>query len=304
MDQHVTRRDFLRVASGAMLAGTSLMAGWGTTLGAPKPVVAGTSNARSRVVIVRDEKALDKDGKPRAKAMAEMLDAGVASLLQERDVKKAWSQLVQPEDIVGIKTNVWRFLRTPLSLEEAITARLIGAGVTPESIAIGDRDVLKNPLFELSSALINVRPSRTHHWAGVGSLIKNYVMFSPEPWTYHDDSCADLAALWDLPTVRGKTRLNILVMLTPLFQGKGPHHFQKKYTWGYNGLILGTDPVAVDATGVRILEAKRKEFFGKEQPFATPAKHVWVAQEKFGLGNADASRIDLVHVGWEKNRLI
>jgi hypothetical protein len=145
---------------------------------------------------------------------------------------------------------------------------------------------------------------RTHHWSGVGSLIKNYIMFVEEPWTWHGDSCADLAGIWDLPIVKGKTRLNVLVMLTPLFHSKGPHAFKKEYTWPYGGLLVGTDPVAVDATGLRILEAKREEFFGSRRPFATSPKHIRVAAEKFRLGVADPAGIDLLRLGWKEGALI
>jgi hypothetical protein len=94
------------------------------------------------------------------------------------------------------------------------------------------------------------------------------------------------------------------VVLTPLFHGKGPHHFQAEYTWAYKGLILGTDPVAVDATALRLLEAKRREHFGQEQPFSVPPKHIQVAQDKYQLGLADAQRIDLVKLGWSEGLLI
>ena len=181
---------------------------------------------------------------------------------------------------------------------------MTGACVAKERIGIGDRGVLDNPIFQQATALINVRPLRTHHWSGVGSCIKNYIMFSRTPWTWHDDSCANLAGLWELPAVKGKTRLNILVMLTPLFHGKGPHHFQAKYTWEYKGLIVGSDPVAVDATGVRILEAKRKDFSAQEEPFTTSPTHIQAAEEKHRLGIADPSRIDVQKLGWMDHALI
>jgi hypothetical protein len=107
-----------------------------------------------------------------------------------------------------------------------------------------------------------------------------------------------------MPEIKSKTRLNILVMLTPLFHGKGPHHYQAGYTWEYNGMLLGTDPVAVDATGVRILKAKRREHFGKDEPFSVPVKHIQVAQDKFGLGVADPARIEVVKLGWKEGALI
>ena len=104
--------------------------------------------------------------------------------------------------------------------------------------------------------------------------------------------------------MEGKTRLNILVMLSPLFHGKGPHHFHAEYTWNYKGLIVGFDPVAVDSTGLRILEARRRAHFGKEEPFATPVTHLKVADEKYRLGNADPSRIEVVKLGWQEDVLI
>ena len=145
---------------------------------------------------------------------------------------------------------------------------------------------------------------RAHAWSGVGSLLKNYIMFDPDPPIYHPDSCADLAKLWKLPITKDKTRLNILVMLTPLFHGTGPHLFNPKYSWAYNGLLVGFDPVAVDATGVRIIQAKRKEFFGEHRPINPPAKHIFLADTRHHLGNADPNKIELIKLGWEKDILI
>jgi hypothetical protein len=60
----------------------------------------------------------------------------------------------------------------------------------------------------------------------------------------------------------------------------------------------------VDSTGLRILEAKRAQYFGKNMPFAVEPKHIRVAQEKYGLGIADADEIELVRLGTQKDVLI
>jgi hypothetical protein len=99
-------------------------------------------------------------------------------------------------------------------------------------------------------------------------------------------------------------RLNILVMLTPQFHGVGPHSFSKKYVWPYRGLIVGVDPVAVDATGARILQAKRNLFFGRERPISPPAHHIEIAGSRYGLGVSDPASIDLLRLGWEDDALI
>ena len=126
-----------------------------------------------------------------------MLDEAVMQLLGEAEPEAAWRRLVKSSDTVGIKSNVWRFLPTPPALEEAIRARVAGVGVDTERIGIDDRGVLGHPAFRQATALINVRPLRTHHWSGVGSCIKNYIMFSRVPSSWHDDSCANLGGLWE-----------------------------------------------------------------------------------------------------------
>ena len=76
---------------------------------------------------------------------------------------------------------------------------------------------------------VNVRPLRTHNLSGLGTLIKNSIMFVPDPSSYHANACEKLGAIWHLPHVKGKTRLNVPVMLTPQFHSTGPHHFSKGY---------------------------------------------------------------------------
>ncbi len=259
---------------------------------------------RSRVVLIRDQAVFDDKRRIDAAVLAGMVDQGVAALLGEKDPAAAWGRLIRPDDVVGIKTNQWRFLHTPKELEAMLRARVEAAGVAADRISVRDRGVLDDPIFQKSTALLNARPMRTHHWAGVGTCIKNYILFHPKPSDWHGDSCANLAGVWDLPIVKGKTRLNILVMLHPLFHGKGPHHYQAEYTWNYKGLIVGQDPVAVDATGLRIIEAQRRRHFGKDEPLATPVTHLEVAEEKYHLGVADPEKIEVVKLGWTDDILI
>jgi len=292
----VTRRQFLKTGSSAALAGALY-------LSAPDRILAGTGD-KSRVVLVRDKDVLNEKGLVQADRLAGMLDQAVMALVDRKKPLAAWQQIVGSDDAVGIKTNMWRYLRTPLELEAAIRERLMEVGIAEDKIGLNDRGVLRDEKFINATALINVRPMRTHHWSGVGSLLKNYIMFVDSPSDYHDDTCADLAKLWRLPQTKDKTRLNILVMLTPQFHGVGPHSFNPQYTWSYGGLLVGFDPVAVDATGVRILQAKRREHFGEERPINPPPKHVFLADTRHHLGTADPEKIDLVRLGWQEDSLI
>lgn len=292
----ISRRKLLKDSAKAAVAGALFM-NWPAGL-------MGNENNRSKVVLIRNHRVVKENGETDGEIINRMLDEAVVELTGRPTVRDAWLQILRPDDVLGIKTNVWARLRTPVELEQGIRRHAMDIGIREEDIGILDRGVINDPVFKRATALINVRPMRTHAWSGVGTLIKNYIMFTRRPSDMHPDSCADLASVWFYPQVKGKTRLNILVMLTPLFHGVGPHHFNRKYTWNYGGLLAGFDPVAVDATGVRIIQAKRREYFGEERPINPPPKHIMVADTKFGLGTADPARIDLVRLGYQENALI
>ncbi len=293
----LTRRQFnlsLSALGGAALLPGRVFAAGGARAGAP---------ARTKVVLVRDATVLDEKGKPRQDVVLKMLDDAVAALTGKNGLS-AWRTFLKPSDVVGIKTNVWQYLPTTEAVDSALRQRVLDVGVKAKDVAVDDRGVLGNPVFRRATALINARPMRAHAWSGVGSLIKNYIMFSPDPASYHPDSCADLARVWSLPIVKGKTRLNVLVMLTPQFHGVGPHSFNPRYVWKYHGLVVGFDPVACDSVGLRILEAKRRAFFGDARPLAPPAKHIALADTRHHLGTADPAKIELVRIGYGKDSLI
>ena len=291
-----TRRDFLREASSAAAAGTMVFS-------LPKRVFA-SQEKKTKVVLIRNEGVLDDLNKPRPEIVQAMLDEAMTTLLGIDDPVRAWKKIIKPDDIVGIKTNEWRQLPTTNEIENAIKRRILDVGVLDKNIQIRDQRVYSDEIFQKATALINARPMRTHHWSGVGSLIKNYIMFVNNPSSYHPDSCADLATIWNLPLVKGKTRLNVLVMFTPLFHGIGPHDFNPQYTWPYKGLLVGFDPVAVDATGVRILQAKRKAYFGEDRPLNPPPKHVFLADTRHHLGTADPEKIELIKLGWKEDAFV
>lgn len=288
-----TRRELLL---GAAAAAAASLAARAPAL-SPEP-------PKARVVLVRRREVLDAKGNVDGAVLKEMLDEGVAALLGAPDAVAAWRRLVSPSDVVGIKTNAWRYLPTPPALEDALRISVVRAGVKPENVAVDDRGVRENPVFRRATALLNVRPMRTHHWSGLGTCLKNVIMFSESPSDYHADACAPLGALWDLPEVKGKVRLNVLVLLTPQFHGVGPHGFAAEYTWPYRGLLLGTQPVPVDATGARILIAQRRKHFGDERPMKPSPHHIEIAGTRYGLGPSDPARIDLVRLGWTDEALI
>jgi hypothetical protein len=290
----ITRRDFLRGTVYTALA---------TSAGLPieEDVKA---EEKVKVVLVRDEKVIDQQGRINQKVLQQMLDRGVSRLLGKKDPLQAWKTLIKSSDIVGIKSNAWSPLPTPEELEGAIQQRILDAGVPKRNISIDDQGVLDDEVFRSSTALINVRPLRTHFWSGIGGCIKNYIMFTRTPWLYHGDSCSPLASIWSKPIVKGKTRLNILSLIRTQFYSRGAHHFDRRYISEYKGLLIGKDPVALDAVGIRLLQRQRFAHFGEDRPLDTQPIHILAADQKYKLGVSDLNRIEIVKLGWMEGVLI
>jgi hypothetical protein len=294
IEKAITRRDFLKGAAGVVLT---------TALSSSLPGT-GQAQTRSRVVLVRDANVLGPQGEIDSKVLQSMLDEAVRTLTDKKEAVSGWKTLIKKSDIVGIKTNAWKYLPTPPEIEQAIKQRVIEVGVAESNISIDDKGVRNNPIFQNSTAIVNTRPLRTHHWAGTGTCLKNYIMFVPTPSEYHPDGCSELGKIWTLPVVKGKTRLNILAALTPQFYGRGANFFDRRYVWQYKGIIVGTDPVAVDAVGAELLRLKRIAHFGEDMALDVTPRHITVADKKYNLGNSDLKMIDLVKVGWKDNILL
>jgi hypothetical protein len=290
----ITRRDFFKGTAGLLFASSGLTA-------IPRSAKA---QAKIRVVVIRNMGVVGPNSEINRNILQAMLDEAACILTGEKETHLAWQSMFTKADIVGIKTNAWRYLPTPKELEGVIQQRLLDVGISSGNISIDDRGVLDNPVFNKATALVNVRPVRTHHWSGVGSCLKNYIMFVRQPSAYHDEGCSDLGKIWTYPVVKGKTRLNILCALTPQFYGRGANFFDRRYVWPYKGLIVGTDPVAVDAVGAELLRRKRIAHFGEDRALDVQPVHISVADKKYKLGISDLSRIEVVKVGWQEEVLL
>ena len=293
----ITRRQLIKDTATATI-GSALL------FNSPLHLWSNSSEKKSKVILIRDERIPDYGTEADQDVVQKMLDKAVMELTGASDTISAWKKIIKPTDTVGIKTNSWPMLGTPKTVENSIKNGVLTAGVPDEKMSIDDRRVKSNPVFQNATALINTRPMRTHAWAGVGTLLKNMIMFAEKPSAYHDDSCADLATLWELPQIKDKVRLNVLVMFTPLFHGIGPNHFNKEFVWTYKGLIISQDPVAADSVGLQIIQAKRKEFFGEVKPLNPHAKHIEYAEKRHHLGVADPAKIELIKIGYTENSFI
>ncbi len=286
----VTRRDFIRGSVGATL-GLSL-------LGPQWLRGSGQKNARSSVVIVRDQNVMDSALNVDKNILGKMLEQTLTKVTGKDNVKEAWLELVSPEDIIGL-------VPTPLmnpthdELIEVVKDSLVSAGVPAENIRNAQgRSVDLEPI----TALISLPGLKAHWLTGIGTVIKNYILYSGSPRNYHYQDSTKLGEIWRLPQVKGKTKLILVDALHPVCD-KGPQ-VDPRYRWAYNGLIAGTDPVAVEAVCLKVILAKRDEIRGEPWPLSPPPICVEAADKAYKLGTSDLNNIDIHTIGWTEDLLI
>ncbi len=286
----ITRRDFIRgnvgITLGVSLLGPEMLKGMVEESG------------RSSVFIIRDSEVMDQDMAADKKVLKKMLRQVLEGVTGESDVKKAWLSLVSPKDIIGL-------VPTPLmnpthdELIEAVTASLEEAGIPGKNIRNAQgRSVDLEPI----TALISLPGLKAHWLTGIGTVIKNYILYSGAPRNYHNQDSAKLGEIWNLPQVKGKTRLILVDALHPVCD-KGPQ-VDPRYRWPYKGLIAGTDPVAVEAVCLKIIEKKRENLRGEPWPLSPPPICVEAVDKVYKLGNSQLKKIDIHITGWKKDRLI
>jgi hypothetical protein len=299
---HLTRRDFVRGTVGAAVAAS--IAGCRDDAaqaapGADASRQAGPRPARSsQVVLVRDEHVLNATHDVDTAILDRMLGDTVMRLTGQSTSRAAWLTLVKPADTVGLVPTD-HLNPTHKEVTDAVRRALIDAGIPGDRIRTGNRGL---DLARACTAFIALPALKAHWLTGVGTVFKNYIMFSGAPDRYHDANNAKLGEIWLLPDLKGKTRLVLVDALRPLCD-KGPQP-DPRYMWDYNGLIAGTDPVAVETVGLQIIMAKRQALRGEPWPLSPPPLCVKAADEVYGLGTSRLEEIKVVRAGWDKDALI
>ncbi|HXK59042.1 MAG TPA: DUF362 domain-containing protein [Acidobacteriota bacterium] len=275
-----TRRDFLRSTTAA------------ATVAATSAPLLSAAGAVSSVVVVRDQKAMTGGNKVDAAIVEKMVAETVMRVTGEKSTKSAWLSLFKPTDIVGLVPTP-HLNPTHDEVVAAVRQQLVEAGIPESNIrnAQGGTEVVKQ-----CTALISLPGLKAHWLTGIGTVLKNYILFSGRARDYHYADSAKLGEIWNLPHVKGKTRLVLVDALRPLCD-KGPQP-DPRYMWPYKGLIAGKDPVAVERVGLEIITKKRDALRGEPWPLSPPPLCVEAADKDYHLGVSDLKRIKVETVGW------
>jgi len=289
-DDHsvLTRRDFIRGTVGAALAASTL----GLTTARAK------ASPPSLVTVVRDKDVQDAARRVNTAVLRKMLDQSLVMVTGRKSPKEAWLSLVKPKDVIGLVPTP-HLNPTHDEVVEAVTASLRAAGIPRDHIigAQGDPDYPKK-----CTALIALPALKAHWLTGIGTVLKLYILYSGNPRNYHHQNSAKLGEIWNLPFVKGKTRLVLVDALYPLCD-KGPQP-DPRYKWSYNGLIAGIDPVAVETVCLKIITAKRRAIRGEPWPLSPPPICVEAADKVYGLGQSRQDRIKIETSGWKTGLLL
>ena len=153
--------------------------------------------------------------------------------------------------------------------------------------------------------LINLPTLKDHQSAGVTLCLKNLShglvnnVSRSHADTSHNDCGEFIPAVVAMPVIRSKVVLNVLDGLKALYHA-GPGG-RPQFVWEHKTLYFGTDPVAIDRIGLRVIDEKRVASGMKPSAQAGPdsfdrfvtkqPEHIDIAG-KLGLGESDRAKIE------------
>ena len=146
-----------------------------------------------------------------------------------------------------------------------------------------------------ATVLINLPVLKDHGIAGVTAALKNNFGLVHNPNKFHLNGCdPHVAEVNARPMVRNKQKLVICDALRVQVEGGPAYHPAHAVTYG--GILLATDPVALDMIAWGVLEQLRKDRKLPSLPAARRKPAYILTAARLGLGVGDPKRIDLVEV--------
>lgn len=273
-----TRRAFLK---GVAALGAGLAADRAPGEGPARPEPA------ARVVDLRCA-GWRRGRRPDPAVVERMINAALRALTGKTSEDDAWRAFFSPRDRIAIKFNsvsgdftganqifvhaIARRLeaigvpRRNMFAIEAVRARLPGSGepdLTPTGeVKVHDRTTrLRRLLTDQIDAIIDVPNLKDHDRAGFTGALKNVAFagksFMTNPSQLHANGCDPyVATLYAMKPMREKNRLVVFNALLGIYEN-GPVPISRVWQWPHNGVLVATDPVAVDTVALELIERQR-----------------------------------------------
>ena len=158
-------------------------------------------------------------------------------------------------------------------------------------------------IVPVCTSFVNVPVLKHHTMAGVTLSLKNWFGAINNPNKYHFDVSSDNyipdlnSMLFSKSGLNKKQPLIICDAIMAQYD-MGPGYRPNK-VWNYSGLVVSTDPVALDRIGTQIIEKKRQEVGMKSlADSGHEPKYISIAADNFHkLGIDDPSKMELVSAG-------
>ena len=312
MKKQQTRREFIRKAT----AGIVTVGGVSGSLLKSENVNAA---AKSKVVLVRNERAINDRNECNKREVFLMLGKALTEVTGKEKPENIWATLcVTKEDIVAIKINCNK-AGFPLFAHTELVYALcesLSSVVPPNNIIIYDRSTseltnagfrenkgntgvrcfgadegggfhpqkgLNRIVTDKCTKLINIPSLKAFGDTFIGSLfLKNHIGSLPrnEMHKCHGNT-EKVTQINAKPSIKNKT---MLVMCDGL---RG--NYKRGVPWYWSGIIMSRDPVAAEYEAIQVINEKLKE--EQENPNDVPS-YVKLADSKYQLGTCDPANIE------------
>lgn len=269
--------------------------------------------SQARVVVIRGRDVFDSVFPFRPEVLRRMLDSGMLALTGERRIECAWQRFFAPGERIALKSNQG-VPSTYSELHAAILHRLADAGFETGKLRVWDRNrggigieqVYPSewdwiPGFDgnhISQAvqwadgLINVPSLKPHPRSGFSGALKNWAgavtginaRDENASFAIHANHCAEIGQLNALLPIRQKCRLIVMDAL----RVSAPKGKESPF---FGGIVLGTDPVAVDRIAWEILCSLPLGGCRMDIPI-----HLANAANRYGLGVLERENIELISI--------
>ena len=287
----LNRRAFIKQIAAGLALGASapLQRALGSTMPTTQQSQPSDATARPTVFLVRFKKAnrlLRSQGINRT-LLREMIATGLCELAGTPSLARASKELFHPKDIIGFKfdKSVDHLFKTNQVLCEELFRLFLKLGFSPNQLMFIDAKPadptlpapLKPPFgwtepidfgsgrdsfsiaLEKITALVNVPVLRADAIGGINGCLKNitYGMLRHPARFYKNNLTPFIADIYNLPLIKNKIRFHLLNSLKVPIRTDildTPDAIRQ-----HESLLLGYDPVAVDAVGFEIIERMRNE---------------------------------------------
>lgn len=281
------------------------------------------ADAKSRVVVARNPRAINDRNQCDSAETAALFDKTLFSLTGKNDAAGAWAALgLGPNDVIAVKVNcnswtldlsphkalvnalcssmasvipannIIMYERTTGDLEDGGFKRnMSGSGVryfgANEGGGFDPKQRLTRIITDTCTKIINLASLKCVEREMAGSLfLKNHIGSLPSedmPKCHGDQDF--MAEVSSRPAIKNKTILNLCDGLRGTYERGVP--------WYWKGIVMSQDPIAGEAAAIGVMNEKRKQ--ENIDPMEMP-ESLSIGEKKYKLGTCTPARMDIVRL--------